>query len=153
MSQTTRRGIEADRDPFARFDRAGIGFVRWPMGAAVIALLATLMTAGLSHAVEPAPGEKVHEVTWLHEAPVEVDGFIIFVSPISGSASDARQVDVGKPGGSKSSSVQLFSALVSVGLDEYVAVAAVGRNGTQSILSDWGQPQPSQPGQPLVVEP
>lgn len=114
--------------------------------------LATLLPAKTSHAADDA-GATVHEITWLHASPAEVQSFLIFVSPVVGALAGARQIDVGKPGGSDSESPQVFSALVPVGFDEFVAVAAIGQDGLRSALSEWGQPQPSQPGQPLVVEP
>lgn len=119
----------------------------------VLAFLAVLAPASASQAVEPATDPPLHEITWIHESPSEVQRFVIFVSPTSGSLDEARQVDVGKPGGSNSSTAQFFSAHVPVGFDEYVAIAAIGKNGLRSSLSEWRQPQPTQPGQPLVIEP
>ena len=115
-----------------------------------VSALAMSLSAGISVA---APGDQMHEVTWVHESPSEVRSFVIFVSPVAGSVGDAQQIDVGKPGGSGSGSAQFFSALVLVGDGDFVAVAAVGRNGLLSDLSGWSPAQPSQPGQPLVVEP
>ena len=123
----------------------------WVAGLIAISVLTIGLTANLSFA---APGDGlVHEVTWIHESPSEVRSFVIFVSPVAGSVDDARRVDVGKPGGSGSDSAQFFSALVPVGVGEFVAIAAVGRNGLLSDLSGWSPAQPSQPGQPLVVDP
>ncbi len=119
----------------------------------VLAFLAALAPAHASQAVEPAADQALHEITWIHESPSDVQRFVIFLSHNSGSVAEARQIDVGKPGGSNSNTAQFFSALVLVGLDEYVAIAAIGRNGLQSVLSEWRQPQPTQPGQPLVIEP
>jgi len=115
---------------------------RWAVGLFATAILAMILPANPSYSADE---DQVHEVTWAH--------FVIFISPVAGSVDEARQVDVGKPGGSGSGSAQFFSALVSVGVGDFVAVAAVGRNGLLSDLSGWSPAQPSQPGQPLVVEP
>ena len=115
--------------------------------------LASVLPANNSRGADDPAVDTVHQITWIHASPAEVSSFLIFVSPVSGSLTDARQFDVGKPGGSNSGSPQSFSALVPVGFDEFVAISAIGQNGLQSGLSEWRQPQPSQPGQPLVVVP
>jgi hypothetical protein len=118
-----------------------------------ITVLATLLPARISYSADGDAAKQMHEITWLHESPNDVGSFVLFVSPVSGSMAEARQIDVGKPGGSGSGSAQFFSALVPIASDEFVAVAAIGRNGLLSSLSAWSRPQPSQPGQPLVVQP
>jgi len=123
---------------------------RWAVGLFATAILAMILPANPSYSADE---DQVHEVTWAHLSPSDVRSFVIFISPVAGSVDEARQVDVGKPGGSGSGSAQFFSALVSVGVGDFVAVAAVGRNGLLSDLSGWSPAQPSQPGQPLVVEP
>ena len=131
-----------------RRNRRGLSFRMVTMVAASV--LSTLLAAGISNS---ADGNTPHEVTWVHDSPSEVNSFVIFVSAVEGSTAAARQINVGKPGGSGACSAQFYSAFVPIGADDYVAVAAVGRNGLLSDLSDWSQPQPSQPGQPLVVQP
>jgi len=116
----------------------------------VLSMLLLLLPAGISYS---ADGDTTHEVTWLHESPAEVTSFVIFVSPVEGSTSSTRQFNVGKPGGSGSGTAQFFSALVPIDVNDFVAVAAIGRNGLLSDLSVWSRPQPSQPGQPLLVQP
>jgi hypothetical protein len=117
----------------------------------VLASLATMLAAGASIAADGA-GADLHEVSWFHSTPGEVSKFVLFVAPEQGAVELARRIDVGKPTG-KAGDKQFFSALVEIGVDEFVAVGAVGKNGIQSALSAWGQPQPSKPGQPLVVDP
>jgi hypothetical protein len=144
-------GAEAEaslRGRQARRNRRGLSF----RVAAIVttSVLSTLLCAGISYS---ADGNTTHQVTWLHESPSEVTSFVIFVSAVEGSPASARQINVGKPGGSGSGSAQFYSALVPISASEYVAVAAIGRNGLLSSLSVWSRPQPSQPGQPLVVQP
>ncbi len=40
----------------------------------------------------------------------------------------------------------------AIGLGAFIAVSALGKNGLMSPLSAWGQVQPTQPGQPTVLE-
>jgi hypothetical protein len=122
----------------------------WAAGLIATAVLATILPATISHAADEGP---VHEITWVHASPGEVRSFVVFVSPVDGSVAEARQINVGKPGGTRSGSVQVYSALVPVGVGEFVAVAALGRNDLLSGLSEWSPAQPSRPGQPLIVEP
>lgn len=117
----------------------------------VVAVLAMILPAGISYSADE---DKTHEVSWLHESPAEVSSFVIFVSPEPGLSSTTRRFDdIGKPGGSGSGTAQVFSAMVPIGTDDFVAVAAIGQNGLLSALSLWSQPQPTQPGQPLIVQP
>jgi hypothetical protein len=96
---------------------------------------------------------RVHEVNWSYPSPGSVSRFVLFVSPVSGALDQSRQIEVGKPGGKKINNIQLFSALVPMDEDEFIAIGAVGHNGVMGPLSAWGQPQPSRPGQPLIVSP
>ena len=153
MNQTKERRNGRQRVLISRCVEAHRRSSEWAVVSAVLMLVWMLIPARAAQAIEPAPGETVHEITWVHEAPAEVEGFVVYLSPVPDSVAEARQIAVGKPGGSNSNTAQFFSALVPVGLEEYVAVAAIGRNGLQSIVSEWRQPQPTQPGQPLVVEP
>jgi hypothetical protein len=118
-----------------------------------VTILAMILPAKASLSADDDVVDETHEVTWLHESPAEVTSFVIFVSPVAGSTSSARQINVGKPGGSGSGTAQFFSALVPIDANDFVAVAAIGRNGLLSDLSVWSRPQPSQPGQPLLVQP
>jgi len=94
----------------------------------------------------------MHEITWGHDAADEVQNFVVFVSPVEGVQANSRQINVGKPASQSSSgSFQLFSAIVSVEFDEYVAVAAVALDGSLSELSRWSALPPSQPGQPFLI--
>jgi hypothetical protein len=120
------------------------------VGMVAFSVLSMFLAAGISYSADE---DVTHEVTWLHESPAEVTSFLIFVSPVAGSTSSTRQINVGKPGGSGSGTAQLFSALVPMDANDFVAVAAIGRNGLLSDLSAWSRPQPSQPGQPLLVQP
>lgn len=131
-----------------RLDRRLSDRVRWVVG--LVAVLAMILPAGISFSAEE---NTTHEVTWLHESPAEVTSFVLFVSPVAGSMSSARQINVGKPGGSGSGAAKFYSAFVPMDANDFVAVAAIGRNGLLSELSAWSRPQPSQPGQPLIVQP
>ena len=153
MHQTNHRRYRAKGTLIANRGQTGLGFCRWTRRMLVLACLVALAPAHASQAVEPGADQTLHEITWIHESPSDVQRFVIYLSPTAGSVALARQIDVGKPGGSNSNTAQFFSALVPVGLGEYVAIAAIGRNGLQSVLSEWRQPQPTQPGQPLVIGP
>ncbi len=98
-------------------------------------------------------GGDLHEVSWGHANANSVERFVVFVSPERGALELARQIDVGKPAGQKLGTMRLYSAIIEVATEEFVAVAAIGRNGMQSAVSAWGKIQPSQPGQPFLVEP
>ncbi|MEE8166610.1 MAG: hypothetical protein V3T64_13660 [Myxococcota bacterium] len=94
----------------------------------------------------------LHEITWAHNAAAEVQNFVVFVSAVQGDQANSRQIYVGKPASqSNSGSLQTFSAIVSVELDEYVAVAALALDGSLSELSRWSGLPPSQPGQPFLI--
>ena len=132
-----------------RPDRRGLPF--GAAGIVVVAVLAMILPAGISYSGDE---DEMHEVSWLHESPAEVSSFVLFVSPEQGLTSTTRRFDdIGKPGDSDSGTPQVFSAMVPIGTDDFVAVAAIGRNGLLSALSVWSRPQPSQPGQPLIVQP
>ena len=96
---------------------------------------------------------QLHEVTWAHPSPAQVSRFVVFVSQVRGDTSTARQVEVGKPAGSSSGSLQLYSAIVPVDHEEFVAIGAVDNAGVLGAMSNWSAVPPSRPGQPLVVEP
>lgn len=101
---------------------------------------------------EPAlAGEPLHEVTWAHGAASQVRHFVIFVSEVDGDIDIARAIDVGKPIGRASGTIQFFSAIIPAEFDDYVAIAAVAADGSLSPLSAWTGLPPSQPGQPVVV--
>jgi hypothetical protein len=114
--------------------------------------------AGLAMLLAPVPsmagpGDALHEVSWGHPSPSSVRSFIVYIAPESGAIELARQVDVGVPAGQTLGSLRLYTAIVSSEEDEYIAVAALGRNGLLSPLSSWGRVQPTQPGQPKLVQP
>lgn len=101
-----------------------------------------------------AAGEpKMHEIVWAHPNPVAVKRFVVFVAAARGDQGGARRVDVGKPESEPTGSVQVFSAIVPVASDEFVAVAAVGYDGRLGALSSWSGVPPTRPGQPIVIEP
>ena len=114
------------------------------------AALAILLGAPIASA---GPGDALHEVSWGHPSPSSVRTFIVYIAPESGAIELARQVDVGIPEGQPLGSLRVFTAIVSSDEDEFIAVAALGRNGLLSPLSAWNRVQPTQPGQPTLVEP
>jgi hypothetical protein len=95
--------------------------------------------------------ERLHQISWTHTSPSEIRRFVILISPVEGSVADARQVDVGIPESQALGFTNLYSATVSFSSDEFLAVAAIGRNGLMSVPSDWMGVKPSRPGQPLPV--
>lgn len=97
----------------------------------------------------------LQEVAWAHPAPGQVQGFVIFISSVAGLDDAARQIDVGKPAGVSmgSGAMWTFRAIVPAAYDEFVAVAAVAPDGTQSPLSSWSVAAPTVPGQPLLIQP
>jgi hypothetical protein len=118
--------------------------------------LAIALSLGLWSALpNPADAGEVapHEVTWAHSSPAQISRFILFLSPVRGDMSSARQVEVGKPAGASSGSLQFFSAIVPLDFEEFVAIGAVDNAGVLSATSNWSAVPPSRPGQPLVVEP
>ncbi len=104
-------------------------------------------------AVAPAGEIVLHELTWGHPSPAQVSRFVVFVSRTRGDANGARQVEVGKPAGMVSGTLQLYSAIVPIDHEEFVAVGAVDSAGNLGAMSDWSAVPPSRPGQPLLVEP
>lgn len=154
VMNTTHRRLDGSEDrTIAAGKRERRWLAHWAMGVLAISVLATVLPARISYSADGDASDPIHEVTWIHESPNEVRSFVLFVSPVSGSTAEARQIDVPKPGGSGSGAPQSFSALVPIASDDFVAVAAIGQNGLLSGLSEWMRPQPSQPGQPLVVQP
>lgn len=118
--------------------------------------LALVLLVSLPVILEPRPAEAadgVSEITWAHPSASQVRNFVLYVSPVEGSIEATRQIDLGKPTGEGGGFLVFFSAIVPIDATDFVAVAAVGHDGRVSGLSAWGQPQPSQPGQPLVVQP
>jgi hypothetical protein len=103
---------------------------------------------GLARAGE----DRLHEVTWAHQQPAQVERFVVYVSSERGDTAGARQIEVGKPAGASSGSFQFYSAIVPVGSDEFLAVGAFGYNGVLGGLSEWSAVPPTRPGQPLVVD-
>jgi hypothetical protein len=99
----------------------------------------------------------MHEITWAHPSPQDVRSFVVYLAPNKGKKAEekARIVDVGKPKsvGSGANGLRYFSAVVQGEVGEFVAIAAVGRDGTRSPLSAWAGLPPSRPGQPLLVTP
>jgi hypothetical protein len=154
VMNTTQRKLDGPEvQTIATGERERRWLTHWAMGVVVITVLAAVLPARISFSADGDAVDQMHEVTWLHQSPNEVKSFVLFVSPVSGSMADARQINVPKPGGSGSGSTQTFHAIVSIASEDYVAVAAIGQNGLLSDVSDWSRPQPSQPGQPLVVQP
>jgi hypothetical protein len=151
MNTTQRRLDGLAVQTIATRERERRWVAHWIMGLLAFTVLATVLSARISYSADGDAADQMHEVTWLHESPNEVRSFMLFVSPVSGSTDGARQINVPNPGGS--GSVQFFSALVPIASDDFVAVAAIGQNGLLSGLSAWSRAQPSQPGQPLVVQP
>jgi hypothetical protein len=107
-------------------------------------------TAGAQAASLP-----LQEVVWAHPTPGRVQGFVIFISPVAGVDTAARQIDVGKPAGVSmgSGAMWAFRAIVPAAYDEFVAVAAIAPDGTRSPLSSWSVAAPTAPGQPLLIQP
>lgn len=148
IMNTTRTGSDAARVPNTTPTGAAMrGRTRRAAGLVVAVISLAFLAAA------PASAEDLQEVSWFHPNPDQVRGFILFVSSQDGSRESARQIDVGKPAGETTENGQFFSAMVEMTVEEYVAVSAIGRNGLESGLSAWARPEPSRPGQPLVVEP
>jgi hypothetical protein len=134
-----------------RLAEAGRGQLGTLLAALVLAALLLGSTAAFGQTAESGD-QRLHQVNWTHNAPAEVRNFVILISPVEGSIADARQVDVGVPEAEALGFTSLYSATVAFAPDEYLAVAAVGRNGLMSAPSDWSGMPPSRPGQPLPVD-
>ncbi len=117
-----------------------------------IALIATTLFLILAVGNSARADENLHEIVWGHRAPDSIQAFVLYVGPQAGDVSRARRIDVGKPNGESIGFLQLYSAIVSMAPEEFVAVAAIGLNGLTSPLSAWTQAKPGQPGQPIVIE-
>lgn len=91
-------------------------------------------------------------ITWGHPSPANVERFMVTISPVKGPSESSRTIDVGKPASVPSGSLEIFTALVQMEFDEFVSVAAVGRNGLTSLPSVWSGVPPTRPGQPRVVD-
>lgn len=127
--------------------RLRTGLCSVPFVAALV-----LVSLVLGAASAGAQEQRLHQITWGHPAPGEVSRFVVLISPVDGSVADARQVEVGLPAGENIGSMTIYSAMVSFTADEFLAVAAIGRNGLMSVPSDWSGMPPSRPGQPMLVE-
>ena len=136
-----------------RNDRPGGGRARGPGAAGRLAT--RLLTVCLTFLAASAAGAEPssHEIIWAHPDGNAVKRFVVFVSSVKGDADRARRVDVGKPEGHLSGTVEFFSALVTLDSDEFVAIAAVGYDGRMGALSGWSGVRPSRPGQPIVITP
>lgn len=134
MNKTSNRFTSGDR---------GLRLVM----AAVVTLGSLLLASSPAFAQE-----RLFQINWAHNAPAEVRNFVILISPVEGSVEQARQVDVGLPEAQPVGSTNIYAATVSFAPDEYLAVAAVGRNGLMSVPSEWSGMPPSRPGQPLPVD-
>ena len=116
--------------------------------------LALLLGILAGHPGVATAGEIVlHEVTWGHPSPAQVSRFVVFVSRTRGDANGARQVEVGKPATILSGTLQVYSAIVPVDHEEFVAIGAVDSAGNLGAMSSWSAVPPSRPGQPLLIEP
>lgn len=138
-----RKRVFRDRERrigVARAERRGGAIGLWVAACALIAAAATA-----------AP--TTHEIIWAHPDGNAVKRFVVLVSPVKGDAGGARRIDVGKPQGQRSGTVEYYSALVTLESDEYVAIAAVGLDGRMGPLSSWSSARPSRPGQPIVITP
>ncbi|MEZ4330538.1 MAG: hypothetical protein R3F35_02210 [Myxococcota bacterium] len=111
------------------------------------------MTLALLVASAAGAEPSSHEIIWAHPNGSAVKRFIVFVSSAKDDPQGARRIDVGKPEGHLSGSVEFFSALVTLDSDEFVAIAAVGYDGQMGALSGWSGVRPSRPGQPIVITP
>lgn len=120
--------------------------------ATVFVLTVFVVTVGAPSSAR-AQAATTHEVTWAYANHADVARFVVFVSSVDGDQSGARQINVGKPPGQLHAGalLQYFSAIVSVSVDEFVAVGAVGHDGSLSTLSGWSPLPPSPPGQPLLI--
>ncbi len=144
-----------ERSGLRPLGRVRNGWVGVPRQRGKLGLLFSLSLGMLGALPNPAAADEVelHEVTWAHPSPAQVSRFVVFVSTVRGDTSSARQVEVGKPAGSSSGSLQFYSAIVPVDHEEFVAIGAVDNAGVLAAMSNWSAVPPSRPGQPLVVEP
>ena len=122
---------------------------RSAIGLGAFMAIVGLAAPQVSHA---AADDELHEVSWGQPAPDSVQSFILYISPERRAVELARQVNVGVPAGQALGGMLLEVAIVASGEEEFIAVSALGKNGLMSPLSAWGQVQPTQPGQPTVVE-
>lgn len=132
---------------------AKIRMSRSTVPGVVVAVAA--MLAGGAGLIVPSVAQaqaKLHEITWAHTTPGEIARFVVFVADTEGNQAAARQINVGKPANPTFQNGRFtYSAVISVDLDEYVAVAAVSLNGSISSLSNWQGVPPSVPGQPYYI--
>jgi hypothetical protein len=137
-------GAEADalvRDRRDLNNRRGLPFSAVAMVAfSVLSMLLLLLPAGISYSADE---DITAKITWFHGSPADVTSFVIFVSPEPGLTSSTWQENVGKPskpGDTGSGTPRNFVALVTIDVNDFVAVAAIGRNGILSELSVWSLP-------------
>ena len=116
------------------------------------ALLCALLLAICAPSIGFAQ-ETMHEISWAHATPQNVSRFVVYISATNSDVQGARIVDVGKPPSQPTSggTMHVFRAIVSADPTEFVAVGAIGTDGSTSPLSAWSPLPPSQPGQPLLV--
>jgi hypothetical protein len=148
-ASASRARVEAILDASVLDARAG--------GAASRALLAILTiflgAVGLISLPNAAQAQtSLHEVSFAHAEPNTVARFVVFVADTQGDQAGARQINVGKPANPVlDKGLYVYSAVVSVDADEYVAIAAVSYDGSLSALSNWSGVPPSNPGQPFYI--
>ncbi len=118
-----------------------------------LALVCAVFCCALFGAFAAQAQARSHEVTWAHHDPSGVSRFVILISPVEGSLSQARQVDVGRPVLQAQGSTNFYSAVVDFEPDEFLAVAAVGHDGRMSMPSEWSGMPPTTPGQPTLAQP
>ena len=135
------------RDYFVRnaFASAQCGSILW-VAVFCLALVGVSPNAASAE-------EQLTEITWGHSTPERVSRFIVMVSPTGVTTPETRWIEVGKPAGSSSDSMEFYTALIPVSSDEYISIGAIGTNGLMSSLTPWSPVPPSRPGQPLVIEP
>lgn len=149
--EMTRRPIGRNRSALhGRAEARGPGRRAGVVGALLGLLILTPFASSLSRAEEAATP---YEIVWAHPDESAVQRFVVFASSVRGDASRARRIDVGKPAGNESGVVHVFSAIVAIRSNEFVALAAVGYDGRMGELSGWSGLPPTRPGQPIVIAP
>lgn len=120
---------------------------------AVLAAAFVLASVGLFFSPSESFAQaSTHVVRWAHDAPSDVERFVVYVSRVEGDLNSARQIDVGKPPGvPMAGPMTSYSAVIFADSDEYVAIGAISNDGVASTPSDWALLPPSKPGQPLLL--
>ena len=131
--------IDLDQSTLRRIAHSGRVLVS--IGAVLLFLAASVVQAQ----------ERAHQITWAHASPSDVRNFVVLISPEEGNSSLAREVEVGKPTGTDVGASSIYTALVSFGSNEFLAVAAVGHGGQMSLPSGWRAMPPTRPGQPNLI--